>query len=86
MVISILLANKTIPTIRSSANIGSIIMDMPATIDEKETAIATATDHSCFSDLVAHVERIRWAILDIVFFEVGDAQNGAFQYRRKEQF
>ena len=86
MGISILLANKTMPTIRSSANIGSIIMDMQAIFNAREAAPASATDHSCFSDLVARIERIRWAILDIVFFEVGDAQNGAFQYRRKEQF
>ena len=59
---------------------------MPATIDEKEAAIASDNDHSRFWDFTNRVERIRLAILDIVFFEVGDAQNGALQYRRKEQF
>ncbi|MBI0178423.1 hypothetical protein [Bartonella apis] len=55
MGISILLTNKTMPTIRSSANIGSIIMDMPAIFNAREAAPASATDHSCFSDLVARI-------------------------------
>ena len=46
MGISILLANKTIPTINSSANIGSIIMDMPAIFNAREDLISSDTDHS----------------------------------------
>ena len=46
MGISILLANKTIPTINSSANICSIIMDMPAIFNAREDLISSDTDHS----------------------------------------
>ena len=67
MGISILLANKTIPTINSSANIGSIIMDMPATIDEKEAAIATATNSYCLWDFTNRIERSRWGMRDSLF-------------------
>ena len=59
---------------------------MPTPSDENEAAIVTATNSYCLWDFTNRVERIHLAILDIVFFEVGDAQNGALQYRRKEQF
>ena len=54
MGISILLANKTMPTIRSSANICSIIMDMPAIFNATEDLISSDTDHSPLLRLCGH--------------------------------